>query len=91
MGPMFRGVYNFLKALHERQNAPDCSGEDFTQAVAKECSLMRTVSRGRTLGFHKTRESMNKGGSGSYLRIGEVWVVLRGQPLLQPCLFQHHQ
>lgn len=36
LGLMLRGVYNFLSAPHERQNAPDYSGEDFTQAVAKE-------------------------------------------------------
>ncbi len=33
---MVRGACNFLNAPCERQNVPDYSGEDFTQAVTKE-------------------------------------------------------
>jgi len=36
LGLMVRGACNFLNAPCERQNVPDYSGEDFTQAVTKE-------------------------------------------------------
>lgn len=49
-----RGDHNFLNAPRERQNAPNNSGEDFTQAIAQERMFISEDCQGeKHLGFIK--------------------------------------